>query len=137
MSSTELDVVQVFQKYVAENPNNAVAVAAMQALTLVVKHSTSTTLMELRLELKAAADLLKSCKEKSISLTASSELFLRYVTCTTLDIPEFDKCKQRVIERGEYFVKNSMTSRNHISNLLNRFISDGKVSVHRHFTSVV
>ena len=41
---------------------------------------------------------------------------------------EFEQCKARLIERGEWFAKMSLTSRKQIAFLVDRFISDGKVS---------
>ena len=42
--------------------------------------------MELEMELKAAADLLKSCSV-ALSVSSGCELFTRFVTRTSLDIP--------------------------------------------------
>jgi hypothetical protein len=68
-----------------------------KALTSVIKRSEASTMMELEVQLKAAADSLKNCNKDvaglnlngktSISLTAGCELFLRYVTRCFLDFP--------------------------------------------------
>jgi hypothetical protein len=51
-------VVSDFNRYMSESPEMAIAVAAIQALTRVVSRSASNTMMELQIELKAAADRL-------------------------------------------------------------------------------
>ena len=53
------------------------------------------------------------------------ELFSRYVTRTSLDILDFDRCKARLIERGDWFASMSMQSRARISVFGDRFIHDG------------
>jgi len=126
-SSEDAVVVAEFTKFMSDSPNIAIAVAAIQALTGVVKRSKANTMMGLEIELKAAADKLKSCKKSSISLASGCELFSRYVTRTSLDIAEFEQCKSRLIERGEWFAQMSLLSRIQISKLVNRFIRDGQV----------
>ena len=85
-----MQVVQEFKEY-QKDPEHAVAVAAIQALTGVIKKSTATTMMELQNDLKAAAQALKESHSNAnhgvsmISLTAGCELFLRYVTRTFLE----------------------------------------------------
>lgn len=85
-------LMEEFSKYKSD-PEMAIAVAVINALTGVIKRSTASTMMELEIGLRAAADKLKTeClnTEKgvsSISLTAGCELFLRHVTRCFL---EFD-----------------------------------------------
>ena len=64
----------------------SVPVAAIKALSGVIKRSTATTMMGLQIELKAAADDLKAQQlSHTISLEAGCELFLRYVTRCSLE----------------------------------------------------
>ncbi len=46
----------------------------------------ANTLMGLERELKSAADLLKSCSN-ALSVSSACELFTRFVTRTSLDVP--------------------------------------------------
>jgi len=121
------EVVAHFDKIHQASPHTALAVAAIEALTHLVKQSNAKTLMELEIELKAACDRLKAVNKGSISLGAGCELFSRYVTRTSFDFPDFEACKERVIVRGEQFAKMSINGRKTISGLVDRFISDGKV----------
>jgi translation initiation factor 2B subunit (eIF-2B alpha/beta/delta family) len=86
----DLDVQEVFETWMERDLDSAVAVAAIQALVQVVKLSKANTIMQLGIELKAAADQLKLRNRSSISLTAACELFNRYVTRTLEDIREFE-----------------------------------------------
>lgn len=116
---------QLYQK----DPEMAVAVASIKALTGVIQRSTATTMMELEIALRAAADCLKhtasSDQVSSISLTAGCELFLRHVTRCFLEFNDFEKCKAQLIDRGEVFAQTSLASRNRISELGHNFIRDG------------
>ena len=81
------DVVSDLRMRMRDQSNLAIAVAAMQTLTEVVRKSKASTLMGLEIELKDAVDQLKACNKSSISLAAGCELFSRYVTRTSLDVP--------------------------------------------------
>ena len=70
-------VVREFHEALARSSDMAVAVAAIQALTSVIKASTAQTMMGLEKELKDAAASLQRCNPTSISLKAGCELFLR------------------------------------------------------------
>ena len=137
LPAEEQKVVEDFRARVAEAPHVAIAVCAIQALTSVVRGSSSTTMMGLEKELQRAVAALKACNPASISLAAGCELFSRYVTRASLDIPRFDECVARVLERGEQFSLQSSNSRAQISELVDRFIADGKVLLIHGFSRVV
>lgn len=76
--SSEVDaVVREFHEALARSSDMAVAVAAIQALTTVIKNSSAQTMMGLEKELKDAAASLQNCNPTAISLKAGCELFLR------------------------------------------------------------
>ena len=77
---------QVRQDFHDVGSEVSVPVAAIKALSGVIKRSTATTMMGLQIELKAAADDLKAQQlSHTISLEAGCELFLRYVTRCSLE----------------------------------------------------
>ena len=87
-------------------------------------------MMEVQKELEQASEQLRNNNESSsrvLSLTSGCELFTRFVTRTFLDIPDFDKCKKALIERGEKFTHMTVTARNRISRHAEHFIHDGNV----------
>lgn len=91
-------VVEDFQRYLSD-PDVAVAVAVIKALTGVILRSEASTMMQMESELQEAAHHLRTYEEaatssalanryqNSIATTAGCQLFLRYVTRCFL---EFD-----------------------------------------------
>lgn len=90
-------VVEDFLRFL-KDPDVAVAVAAIKALTGVIYRSEASTMMQMEGELQGAAAQLRSLQvgegesqtaryHNSIATTAGCQLFLRYVTRTFL---EFD-----------------------------------------------
>ncbi|KAK4523916.1 hypothetical protein GAYE_SCF00G1814 [Galdieria yellowstonensis] len=131
----EQNVSSVFQKSVIElferhlKAGSAYAPAAASVLTEVIKSSEEETIMGLEVQLKQAADaILKTAPMTAfVSLKASTELFLRFVIRTSLEFSDFEECKRRLIERGEYFKGRTEASRDKIAQVGERFIQDGSV----------
>eukprot|EP00007_Cunea_sp_BSH-02190019_P003926 CAMPEP_0174243954 /NCGR_PEP_ID=MMETSP0417-20130205/33499_1 /TAXON_ID=242541 /ORGANISM="Mayorella sp, Strain BSH-02190019" /LENGTH=267 /DNA_ID=CAMNT_0015323565 /DNA_START=55 /DNA_END=855 /DNA_ORIENTATION=+ len=111
-----------FNEILAAEPDGAIAVAAIRALTLVIEMSKATTMFELQLELKAAIENLQK-HSSSLSVVSGCELFTRFVTRTSLEIREFADCKERLIQRGNQFAKMTATSRDRICQVALPFIS--------------
>ena len=84
MSLTSEDILISFKKSI--NNDIAIPIAAMHALTQVIKQSTSSTWFGLSDELRIAINILKSCNindlggRTSISLTSGCDLFMKYVS---------------------------------------------------------
>jgi len=121
-----------FSQFLNQDRDAGVPVAAIKALTGVIKASKASTMLGLTIELRAAADELKSFANfphglnTTISLAAGCELFLRFVTRTALDFAEdFSDCKRVLIERGELFADISQRSRLRIAEVGRSFIKDG------------
>lgn len=134
ITSSDSTIFNTFLEYLQSNPEAGVPVAAVRSLVAIMKTSQSSTMLGLTIELRAAADELKlkatEAQEQigtnSISLQASCELFLRYVTRTGLDFAEdFSDCKRVLIERGEKFAEFSSRSRKRIAEVGRSFIRDG------------
>ncbi|KAF4318094.1 hypothetical protein BBO99_00003921 [Phytophthora kernoviae] len=132
-------VVTDFLQYL-EDPDVAVAVAVIKALTGVIHHSEASTMMQMEGELQEAAQQLRAFQaaddqatrfHNSIATTAGCQLFLRYVTRCFLEFDDFDLCRSQLIDRGKLFAETSLTSRNRISEVGHNFIRDGmKVMIH-------
>lgn len=127
-------VVREFHEGLARSTDIAVAVAAIQALTSVIKKSTATTMMGINQELSDAAKSLQRCNPTAISLKAGCELFLRYTTRTSaLESDNFAAAKKRLIERGQHFAETSKRARAAIAEHGERFIRSGStVLCHGH-----
>jgi len=113
------------------DPETSVAVAAVQALTEVLRHSEASTMMEVQKELKLASSQLvetqhNSCSQSQVtSITSGCELFTRFVTRAFLDIPNFEECKRVLIQRSERFKDMTVGSRLRIAYHAEPFITDG------------
>eukprot|EP01122_Echinamoeba_exundans_P003301 TRINITY_DN13420_c0_g1_i1.p1 TRINITY_DN13420_c0_g1~~TRINITY_DN13420_c0_g1_i1.p1 ORF type:complete len:317 (+),score=62.82 TRINITY_DN13420_c0_g1_i1:35-985(+) len=123
-------------QWLKEDPEMAFAMGAIRALTEVVKASKAETMMGLQIELEAASRVLGTV-HTSLSLKSGAELFLRYVTRAYLDIPDFNQCKSKLIERGEQLRTKTTSSRKQIAFLAEPFIRDGMVLLVHGFSRVV
>eukprot|EP00252_Welwitschia_mirabilis_P026565 TRINITY_DN8761_c0_g1_i1.p1 TRINITY_DN8761_c0_g1~~TRINITY_DN8761_c0_g1_i1.p1 ORF type:complete len:378 (+),score=69.56 TRINITY_DN8761_c0_g1_i1:267-1400(+) len=139
LKSTDRDSFSVIEEFNTwREPELAEAVAAIKALTAVIKRSRATTMMELEIELKKASDSLKAWDEKSISLSAGCDLFMRYVTRTSaLEYEDFQAGKCRLIERGERFGEISLKARKTIAMLGQDFVRNGSRILVHGFSRVV
>ncbi|EQC42726.1 hypothetical protein SDRG_00450 [Saprolegnia diclina VS20] len=125
-------VVDDFLAYL-QDPDSAIAVAVIKALTGVVQRSSASTMMEIESALTEAAAQLKAAADgpaptqalSSISVTAVCQLFLRYVTRCFLEFDDFDQCKSQLIDRGKLFAETSLLSRKRIADLGHNFVRDG------------
>jgi len=115
----------------------AIPVAAIKALLGVVQRSRAETMMGLQSELTEAANAMVSNyfvgrKQRSyIALRSGCELFLKYVTRTFLELPDFSQCRAQVLERGERFQTISLAARDRIAAAGRDFVpSNGTVLTH-------
>lgn len=97
----------------------------------------ATTIMGLQIELQAAADVLKQHEAEGISIASGCELFMRFVTRTALDFSEYETCRQKIIERGEFFKEHSTRARQKIAELGAPFIQDGATVLTTGYSRVV
>lgn len=134
---TNFSVIDEFNRW-RNHPDLAEAVAAIRALAAVISASKASTMMQLEIELKNASDTLKAWDTTSISLTAASDLFMRYVTRTSaLEFEDFNSAKARLIERADKFGEISYKARKIIGMLSQDFIFDGCTILVHGFSRVV
>ena len=147
---------------VDSNQRMALPVAAIKSLLGVIQRSNSYTMMGLQEELRQASEVMLKwaasntslINRSTIALSSGCELFLKYVTRCFLELPNFDECKEQVLERGERFAGISLAARDRIAELGQEFIQDGqtvlvhgfsrvvtalliKAAVHKHFQIIV
>ncbi|BBN00284.1 translation initiation factor eIF-2B subunit alpha [Marchantia polymorpha subsp. ruderalis] len=136
-ASSRFSVINEFNIW-RQKPELAEAVAAIKALTCVIRRSEATTMMGLEIELKKAAETLKMWDKTSISLSAGCDLFMRYVTRTSaLEYEDISAGKSRLIERGEKFGEISLKARQTIANLGQEFVYDGSLILTHGYSRVV
>lgn len=125
----------------------ATPVAAIKALLGVVQRSNATTMMELQDELKQArAVMIKDFEDTTkissrgrslIALASGCDLFLKYVTRSFLELPDFGACRQEVLERGEKFADISVAAREVIADVAAAFIQEGQTVLTHGWSRVV
>eukprot|EP00271_Cylindrocystis_brebissonii_P014633 TRINITY_DN36065_c0_g1_i1.p1 TRINITY_DN36065_c0_g1~~TRINITY_DN36065_c0_g1_i1.p1 ORF type:complete len:313 (-),score=63.31 TRINITY_DN36065_c0_g1_i1:262-1200(-) len=122
-----------------EDPEVAIAVAVIRALTTRMKQSEATTTMGLEKDLREASTALKLHHKTSISLSAACDLFLRYVTRggTLESATSFEVGRARLIERGEQLGALSLKARETIAAIGQEFIADGSVVLIHGFSRAV
>src|SRR5579871_2536770 len=83
-----IDVAKEYYEIMSRNPNMSTPVAAIAALTEVLRASTATTMIQLSKEMTAATEALQNATEHSVSVTAGCELFTRFISRTGNEIHE-------------------------------------------------
>ncbi|KAA0716274.1 Translation initiation factor eIF-2B subunit alpha eIF-2B GDP-GTP exchange factor subunit alpha [Triplophysa tibetana] len=69
--------------------------------------------------------------DSSVAVSSGGELFLRFISLTSLEHPDLSRCKNVMIERGELFLKKISLSREKVAKLCHTFIKDGaKILTH-------
>lgn len=132
----------LFDKSVMATP-----VAAIKALLGVVQRSKATTMMGLQDELKIARDIMIKDFETSdrsktrggslISLASGCDLFLKYVTRSFLESPDFGACRQEVLDRGKRYAGISVAARDRIAHVAADFIQEGMTVLTHGWSRVV
>ncbi|NXH46245.1 EI2BA factor, partial [Dicaeum eximium] len=118
------DLIETFRAQLRDDPDVASAVAAIRALLGFLKRDRGETIQGLRNSLRDAIDTL-SRVDSSVAVSSGGELFLRFITLTSLEYSDYSKCKEIMIERGEIFLTKVSLSRNKIAKLCHPFIRDG------------
>ncbi|KAK2537789.1 Eif2b1 [Columba livia] len=118
------DLIETFRAQLRNDPDVASAVAAIRALLGFLKQDRGETIQGLRSSLRAAIDTL-SRVDSSVAVSSGGELFLRFISLTSLEYSDYSKCKEIMIERGEIFLTKVSASRNKIARLCHPFIRDG------------
>ncbi|XP_027709272.1 translation initiation factor eIF-2B subunit alpha isoform X2 [Vombatus ursinus] len=118
------DLIKYFNSQMKEDPDVASAVAAIRTLLEFLKRDKGETIQGLRANLKNAIQILCSV-DSSVAVSSGGELFLRFISLTSLEYSDYLKCKTIMIERGELFLRRISLSRSKIADLCHTFIKDG------------
>ncbi|XP_060641515.2 translation initiation factor eIF2B subunit alpha [Anolis sagrei] len=120
----EAELVEAFNTQMRQDPDVASAVAAIHVLLEFLKRDKGETIQGLRANLKRAIEVLSGV-DSSVAISSGGELFLRFISLTSLENPDYSKCKAIMIERGELFLRRISGSRNKIAVLCHTFVKDG------------
>ncbi|NWY13640.1 EI2BA factor, partial [Aphelocoma coerulescens] len=130
------DLIETFRAQLRDDPDVASAVAAIRALLGFLKQDRGETIQGLRNSLRGAIDTL-SRVDSSVAVSSGGELFLRFISLTSLEYSDYSKCKEIMIERGEIFLTKVSLSRNKIAKLCHPFIRDGAQILTHAYSRVV
>ncbi|XP_035233058.1 translation initiation factor eIF-2B subunit alpha-like, partial [Stegodyphus dumicola] len=122
-----------FRNILENQPDVSAAVAALTVLLDFVIKDTSETIQELDSNIKSVVEAL-NCVDCSVtSVKSACELFMRFITLTSLDHSDFKECKRVLSQRGKLFLERVSGARMKIAKLGHTFIVDGmKVLIHSH-----
>ncbi|XP_025089486.1 translation initiation factor eIF-2B subunit alpha-like isoform X2 [Pomacea canaliculata] len=95
------------------------------------------TISELRDRLRLAMDKLTQTDSSTTSIRSGCELFLRFITLTNIQQPNFEECQKILIDRGNLFVKKMAGSRAKIGKIASPFIAEGATILTHSYSRVV
>ncbi|CAG8489328.1 12406_t:CDS:2 [Ambispora gerdemannii] len=134
---SEFDIVKCYRKFLRDNEDMSMPIAAIESLIELIKQSKATTISEFMESLKNASQTLKSSTRNSISLSAGTDLFLRFVTRTSHDVTNLDACKEHLMNSGKVLVEKAAAVRHKIAELGVQFIKDDAVILIHAYSRVV
>ncbi|KAJ1093268.1 hypothetical protein NDU88_006373 [Pleurodeles waltl] len=118
------EIIEYFKTQMADGTGVASAVAAIRSLLEFLKRDEGETIKGLRENLTEAIQTLTGV-DSSVAVSSGGELFLRFISLTSLEDSDYSKCKKIMIERGELFLSRISLSRTKIAELCHTFIKDG------------
>uniref|UniRef100_A0A3Q3K1U1 Translation initiation factor eIF2B subunit alpha n=1 Tax=Monopterus albus TaxID=43700 RepID=A0A3Q3K1U1_MONAL len=119
-----------------KDPDMASAVAAIRTLLAFLKRDNGETILGLRESLKWATGCLME-EDSSVAVSSGGELFLRFISLTSLEHQDLSRCKKVMEERGEFFLKKISMSRSKVAKLCHTFIKDGAKILTHSYSRVV
>uniref|UniRef100_A0A8C7QLY4 Translation initiation factor eIF2B subunit alpha n=1 Tax=Oncorhynchus mykiss TaxID=8022 RepID=A0A8C7QLY4_ONCMY len=126
----EEELVEYFRTQMRTDPDMASAVAAIRTLLEFLRRDKGETILGLRESLKWATDCLTEV-DSSVAVSSGGELFLRFISLTSLEHQDLSRCKKVMEERGELFLEKISLSRTKVAKLCHTFIKDGaKILTH-------
>lgn len=109
----------------------SVAIATLRTLMKVLEEDKSTTVVELRENVRGAIDKLKQI-ETCVQVESVSEIFLRFITLYVSRYDSFEALKRALSTRSELFLKNGVISaKESVAKLASKFIAKNtKILMH-------
>ncbi|KAH6676626.1 translation initiation factor-like protein eif-2b subunit alpha [Halenospora varia] len=127
--SKAFDIVETYHRLLHEDPDLTMPVAAIEALIELLVQSRAVTVYETLDLVKTQSDYLKSRIPNSISLSAGTDLFQRYMISSLKpsSTGNFDSVRQHLLSNGRLFVSRAKAGRDRIANYGRHFVRDGSV----------
>ena len=120
---------QTYHRLLAEDSELTMPVAAIEALIELLVQSRAVTVFETLDLVKTQSDYLKSKIPNSISLSAGTDLFQRYMisSLNPRSTGNFDAVRQHLLSNGRLFVSRAKAGRDRIASYGRHFVRDGSV----------
>jgi translation initiation factor eIF-2B subunit alpha len=122
-------IVATYNRLLSEDPELTMPVAAIEALIELLVQSRSVTVFETLDLVKSQSEYLKSRIPNSISLSAGTDLFQRYMISSykTTTTGSFETVRQHLLSNGRLFVSRAKAARDRIASFGRHFVRDGSV----------
>ena len=122
-------IVETYQRLLSEDPELTMPVAAIEALIELLVQSRAVTVYETLDLIKTQSDYLKSRVPNSISLSAGTDLFQRYMISSIKpsSTGNFETVRQHLLSNGRLFVSRAKAGREKIANYGKHFVRDETV----------
>lgn len=122
-------IVETYHRLLKDDPDLAMPIAAIESLILLLQQSNVTTVFETMDLLQAQSTYLKTHVKNPISLTAGTELFLRYIgqalEKSGRGAKSFETVRSELIANAHLIVERSKSQRDQIALHGLNFIHDG------------
>ncbi|RKF82574.1 Translation initiation factor eIF-2B subunit alpha [Golovinomyces cichoracearum] len=125
-----LSIVQTYHRLLKEDPEITMPVAAIEALIQLLSMTRIKTIYETLDLVNRQSAYLKSQVPNSISLSAGTDLFQRYLVSSLKPTPggaSFDHIRQHLLGNGRLFVSRAKAARERIAQFGAGFVRDGNV----------
>jgi translation initiation factor eIF-2B subunit alpha len=129
VDSSVQSIVETYHQLLKEDPDLTMPVAAIEALIELLVQSRAVTVYETLDLVKTQSDYLKSRIPNSISLSAGTDLFQRYMISSLKpsSTGNFDTMRQHLLSNGRLFVSRAKAGREKIATYGKHFVRDGNV----------
>ncbi|KAK9373473.1 uncharacterized protein V1513DRAFT_459651 [Lipomyces chichibuensis] len=137
VASNGFDIVATYRRFLREDPDMTMPVAAIESLVVLLSQTEPTTASELMdILAKAVAELKKGVKN-SISLSAGCDMFQRFVLRNIQEYGDWEACRRHLVKNGGLFLDRAKASRYRIAELGLPFIQDDDtILIHSHSRAV-
>ncbi|CAH2451401.1 Translation initiation factor eIF-2B subunit alpha [Komagataella phaffii CBS 7435] len=137
MSSEEFDITATYLRFLEDDPDITMPIAAIESLVTLLKIKQPSTSAELITLLSGAISELKTSVPNAISLSAGCDLFMRFVLRNTHLYSDWESCRTNLVENGQLFIQRAKESRNKIAEIGLPFIKDDDIVLVHSYSRVV
>lgn len=126
----KFSIVQTYHQLLQEDPDITMPVAAIEALIQLLSVTHIKTIYETLDLVNTQSAYLKSRVPNSISLSAGTDLFQRYLVSSlkpTSGGANFENVRQHLLGNGRLFVSRAKAARDRIAQLGAGFVGDGNI----------